>query len=85
MDLQSKFITAIYVRDLRRQGNFSLVSYIKKNKDFLYENMLKVIPKFSTYSLTQPIEIFMNGISSEPDPRNISIVFAVQKYILQTK
>ena len=28
---------------------------------------------------------FMNGISSEPDPLNISIVFAIQTNLLQTK
>ena len=57
----------------------------QEEQRLLHENMSKVIPKFSTYSLKHQIEIFMNGISSDPDPRNISIVFAVQTYILQTK
>ena len=63
---------------------FTCFLYQEEQK-LLHENMSKVIPKFSTYSLKHQIEIFMNGISSEPDPRNISIVFAVQTYILQTK
>ena len=65
--------------------HFLTCFFYQQEPKILYENVLKVIPKFFTYSLTQHIEIFMNGISSEPDASNISIVFAVQTYILQTK
>ena len=51
----------------------------------LHEKVIKIIPKFSTYSLKKQVDIFLHGINSEPDPRNIPIIFAVQEYILQTK
>ena len=50
----------------------------------LHEKVIKTIPKFTTYSLKKQVDIFLQGLNSDPDPRNIPIVFAVQEYILQT-
>ena len=63
---------------------FTCFIYQEEQK-LLYQNVAKVIPKFSTYSLNRQVDIFLNGINTEPDPRNIPIVFAVQTYIMQTK
>ena len=57
----------------------------QEEQKLLYETVSKQIANFSTYSLSRQVDIFLNGISSEPDPRNLPIVFAVQAYILQTK
>ena len=74
-----------FFQDLKQQATFLSVFLYQEEQKLLYENISKQIPKFSTYYLTHQIKIFLNGINSEQDPRNIPIVFAVQTYILQTK
>ena len=64
---------------------FTCFIYQEEQK-ILHEKVKKKhIPKFSTFSTKKQVHIFLHGINSEPDPRNIPIVFAVQEYILQTK
>ena len=50
-----------------------------------FDKVSQPIGNFSTLSLNRQVDIFMNGINTELDPRNLPIVFAVQTYILQTK
>ena len=42
-----------------------------------YDTVSKLIVNFSTFSLSRQVDIFLNGISTEPDPRNVPIVCAV--------
>ena len=54
----------------------------------LIEKMTQYVPNFRRLSQKRQIEILLSGINlenEEPDPRNLGIVFAVQKYIIQTK
>ena len=54
----------------------------------LFSKITQYVPNFQRLSQKRQIEILLSGINlenEEPDPRNLGIVFAVQKYILQTE
>ena len=69
MDLQLGFIKAIcvFVPNLKQPGTFSHDFYIRKSKNF----------QFSTFSLQHKLELFLNGINSEPNPCNIQWVQSI--------
>ena len=50
----------------------------------LYDNDMDINIYIYTLERNQ-VEFFWHGIHSEPDPRNIPIVFAVQEHIFQQK
>ena len=66
MDLKFGFRTVIsvFVPDLKQQGTFSDMFYIRKRKKLYNETVSKQIPKFSTFSLKRKIEIILKGINS---------------------
>ena len=54
----------------------------------LFSKITQYVPNFQRLSQKRQMEILLSGINlenEEPDPRNLGIVFAVQKYILQTE
>ena len=60
----------------------------QEERDELCKKISQYLPRFQTFSKTKKLEIILNGFNlsnTEPDPRNISIAFAVQSYILKTK
>ena len=63
---------------------FTCFLYQEEQK-ILYEKVTKQIPKFSTFSLKKQVHIFLHGINSEPDPRNIPIVFQYKNTFYKQK
>ena len=60
----------------------------QEERKTLFEKLVQILPKFSSFTKSYQIEVLLFGINNkneEPDPRNIPIVFAVQKFILNTK
>ena len=60
----------------------------QEERDELCKKISQYLPRFQTFSKTKKLEIILNGFNlsnTEPDPRNFSIAFAVQSYILKTK
>ena len=57
----------------------------QEEQQLLYDKVSQLIANFNTLSLNRQVDIFLNGINTELDPRNLPIVFAVETYILQTK
>ena len=57
----------------------------QEEQQLLYDKVSQQIASFSMLSLNRQVDIFLNGINTDLDPRNLPIVFAVQTYILQTK
>ena len=58
----------------------------QEERDELFKKISQYLPGFQTFSKTKKLEIILYGFNLsniEPDPRNISIVFAVQKYIMK--
>ena len=63
---------------------FTCFLYQEEQK-LLHEKVSQQIANFSMLSLNRQVDIFLNGINTELDPRNLPIVFAGQTYILQTQ
>ena len=60
----------------------------QEERESLFKKISEHLPRFQTFSKSKKLEIILSGINlsnTEPDQRNISIVFAVQNYILKTK
>ena len=60
----------------------------QEERKILLEKLINIFPKFVSLTKSYQLEIILFGINiknEEPDPRNIPIVFAVQKFILDTK
>ena len=60
----------------------------QEERSKLFLKLSQILPKFMTWTKMKQLETILCGINlknEEPDPRNITIVFAVQKYILETK
>ena len=60
----------------------------QEEREELCKKISQYLPRFQTFSKTKKLEIILNGFNlsnTEPDPRNFSIAFAVQSYILKTK
>ena len=67
---------------------FVLFCLKKEERDELFKKISEYLPRFPTFSKTKKLEIILYGFNlsnTEPDPRNISVTFAVQKYIMKTK
>ena len=59
----------------------------QEERIILFEKLTQILPKFSSYTKSCQLETMLSGINNEneePDPRNIPIVFAVKKFILDT-
>ena len=69
--------------------HFFLECFIfQEERSNLFAKLSEILPKFITLTKAKQLETILFGINldnEEPDPRNIPIVFAVQKYILETK
>ena len=63
---------------------FNCFLYQEEQKS-LPEKVIQIIPKFSHSTLKKQVNIYLHCLNSEPDQRNIPIVFAVEECILQTK
>ena len=60
----------------------------QEERDELLKKISQYLPRFNTFSKTKKLEIILYGFNlsnNEPDPRNLSIAFAVQNFILKTK
>ena len=60
----------------------------QEERKILFEKLVQILPKFLSLTKSCQLETILFGINiknEEPDPRNIPIVFAVQKFILDTK
>ena len=60
----------------------------QEERDELLNKISQYLPRFKTFSKTKKLEIILYGFNlsnKEPDPRNLSIAFAVQNFILKTK
>jgi len=60
----------------------------QEEREILFAKISEYLPRFKTFSKSKKLEIILSGFNltnPEPDPRNISIVFAVQNYILKTR
>ena len=60
----------------------------QEERSKLFLKSSQILPKFITWTKTKQLETILYGINlenEEPDPRNITIVLAVQNYILETK
>ena len=60
----------------------------QKERRVMFDKISEYLPNFQTLAKSKQLEIILFGINlsnSEPDSRNIPIVFAVQNYILKTK
>ena len=58
-----------------------------KERDILISKVESIYPKYKSLSNKQKESVLLFGINldnEEPDPRNYSLTFAVQNYILQT-
>ena len=54
----------------------------------LMSKISQYVPNFQRLSQKRKVEILLKGINlenEEPDPRNLGIAFAVQRYIIQTE
>ena len=69
-------------------SHFFLDSFLyQEERDELCKKISQYLPRFQTFSKTKKLEIILNGFNlsnTEPDPRNILVTFAVQKYIMKT-
>ena len=60
----------------------------KQERIIMFETILKLIPKFTSFPYYKQLDILLFGINiknRESDPRNLPISFAVQNFILKTK
>ena len=60
----------------------------QEERRVLFDKISEYLPRFQTLAKSKQLEIILFGFNlsnSESDPRNISIIFAVQNYILKTK
>ena len=60
----------------------------QEERKSLFNKISEYLPRFQTFSKSKKLEIILSGINlsnTEPDQRNIPIVFAVQNFILKTK
>ena len=54
----------------------------------MFSSIARYLPSFESFSNIKKLDIILSGfnlLNPEPDPRNISLVFVVQKFILSTK
>ena len=59
----------------------------QEERKSLFNKISEYLPRFQTFSKSKKLEIILSGINlsnTEPDQRNIPIVFAVQNFILKT-
>ena len=60
----------------------------QEERESLFKKISEYLPRFQTFSKSKKLEIILSGFNLqniEPDLRNVSVVFAVQNYILKTK
>ena len=60
----------------------------QEERKVMFSSIAQYLPEFSSLSNTKKLDIILSGFNlsnEEPDPRNISIAFIVQKFILSTK
>ena len=60
----------------------------QEERESLFTKISEYLPRFRTFSKSKKLELILSGFNLsniEPDQRNISVVFAVQNYILKTK
>ena len=86
--LISRRMTFVSATEQRRRLIFLECFLYQEEREVLFTEISEYLPKFKTFSKTKKLEIILSGFNltnPEPDPRNISVVFAVQNYILKTK
>ena len=69
-------------------AHFFICRNYSAQQEILHSKFNDILPKFKNLSNAKKFEIFLFGFnldSKEYDCRNISLTFAVQKYVLSTK
>ena len=60
----------------------------QEERKVMFSSIARYLPRFESFSNMKKLDIILSGFNlqnPEPDPRNISVVFVVQKFILSTK
>ena len=67
---------------------FLVCNNFDEKRNLLFSKIKQYVPNFQILSQKRKIEILLFGINlenEEPDPRNLGIALAVQRYIIQTE